>query len=494
MKDALGALVLGAAAALLCQPPVGWWWLMVPLFAAIWWLWHRSARPFLTGWLAGVGYFAGAVHWVAEAFLVDAATFGWMIPFAIGGLAAGLALFWGLAFRLAKALPLHAAASLPLAWTGAEWLRGNALTGFPWALPGTAYAESPLLPSAAVWGAYGLSALTLIAAGLLGWAVARRSGAAGALALLPLAALLAGALWPTGPQGEAPGLRVGIVQPNVPQREKWRADLARPQLDALLEATASLTARGADVVVWPEAAIPYRMGAAPGVRALAGEALGAEAVLLAGALRIEGGRAYNALMAIGPDGARLGDYDKRHLVPFGEYLPFDETLTGWGLRAMVTLPGGMSAGDEAGRVTSVPGLPPFAAMICYEAIFPAEVMSTRDPRPAWMVQVTNDAWFGSSAGPWQHLAQARMRAAERGLPLVRAANTGVSALIGPRGEVIEALGLEEAGTLLVTLPGALPATPYARVEDGVLILLVLLTSAAAWVAYRRRDLNRYASR
>ena len=483
--------------AVLAQPPTSLFWALLVALPGLYVLWHNagSARcAFLVGWAAGLGYFSIGLHWIAEAFLVDAATFAWMIPFALGGLAAGLAVFWGLGFWLARRIAgvgWGAPFALAGCWMLADWLRGNVLTGFPWALVGYAWIETPAMQGAALVGIYGMTLATLFAGVSLGRLFVRRT--TGSLAAAGIGMALIGICWLYGLQRdrtplEVPTLRVGLVQPNVAQRDKWQPHLQRAQLDDLLMRTRHLVDGGADVILWPEAATPYDVEASAALRDLIADALGQDAMLLAGAIRFdgegEGRRAYNSLLAVGPKGDLRGHYDKRHLVPFGEYLPFDEALTALGLRAMVTLPGGMSAGGESGRVVNIAGLPPFAAMICYEAIFPAEILHRSDSRRdvRWMVQVTNDAWFGASAGPHQHFVQARVRAIERGLPLARAANTGISALVGPDGAVRSALPLNEAGVVVGDLPPPLPPTFYARWEDipfGVALVFVLAMGYAA---------------
>jgi apolipoprotein N-acyltransferase len=271
---------------------------------------------------------------------------------------------------------------------------------------------------------------------------------------------------------------VGLVQPNVPQSEKWHPDLRDAQLADLLERTRGLAEQGADVVIWPEAATPFPIAEMPDLRAAIAQRLGPGGVLLAGGLRIEGRgtaarRFHNSLLAVGGDGTLLKTYDKQHLVPFGEYLPFDDILTGLGLRAVISLPGGFSPGAAQDRVLRVGTLPPFGAMICYEAIFPHEVID-RNADVDWLVHVTNDAWFGRVAGPQQHLAQTRVRAIERGLPVARAANTGISAMIDARGRIVASLPLNTPGTVRHVLPPRVGRTVYSMYEEGLFIMMLLV--------------------
>ena len=483
------------------QPPLTLWWLLpagVAMLHVLWRAAETGRRAFWTGWIAGAAYFTGTLFWIVEPFLIEPEKFAWMIPFALPGLAGGLALFWGGALALARRIggrgrtrPLAFATAL----MGAEALRGVLLTGFPWAQPGYALVDVPPIQMAAHVGIHGVTFLSLIAGSLLGAALAagparrRATCAAAALAIgagswIAGAARLADAL---PPRGEP--LAVGLIQPNVPQEEKWHPDLRDAQLADLLEKTRTLSERGADVVVWPEAATPFPLAEMPDLRATVARHLRPGGVLLAGGIRIEGrGTARqavrNSLLAIGSGGALLTSYDKQHLVPFGEYLPFETILTGLGLRAVISLPGGFSRGEAGNRVVGAGTLPPFGAMICYEAIFPHEILDRASPAQ-WLVHVTNDAWFGRLAGPQQHLAQTRVRAIERGLPVARAANTGISAMIDSRGRIVESLPLDTSGTLLSVLPSPAPATLYMVYEES--IFLILITVAVMVVLLFRRE-------
>lgn len=501
MRPMLAALFCGLLA-VLSQPPVSFPWILFVAIPGLYVLWSRAATPrraFGIGWAAGVGYFGGGMHWIVEPFLVDAATFGWMIPFAVFGMSTGLALFWGAGFWLAKRLaPTGWGAPLALSasWVAMEWLRGNILTGFPWGLLGYAWIDTPMMQSAAWVGIYGVTLGTVLAGAMIGslfTPLPRRQqlvAFCGTIACLTLVWLDGRARLAEPAPGDTGRPMIGLIQPNVAQKDKWQPALRGVQLADLLEKTRTLSERGAEVIVWPEAASPYPVDPAPQLHALIADTLKPGAVVLAGGLRFEGrGTAeqsvYNSLVAIGPDARTLATYDKRHLVPFGEYLPLDSLLTAIGLRSMVALPGGMSSGEETGRRLKIGGLPPFVPMICYEAIFPAEIMA-RGSDAEWLVQVTNDAWFGRHVGPYQHLVQARVRAIERGLPLVRAANTGISAIVDARGRIRSSLPLNEAGALIGRLPSRVQGTIYARYEAIPFGFLTLLMLLSAWVSGRKR--------
>jgi len=472
------------------QPPLLLWWFLPLGVAMLYALWCRAEtvrRAFWTGWLAGTAYFAGTLFWIVEPFLVEPEKFAWMIPIALPAMAGGLALFWGAAFALAARFG-RGAGVRPLAfacwWMLAEALRGVVLTGFPWAQPGYSLVDVPPIQMAAHVGINGVTFLALLVGAFLG-AVLVEAGTVRRVTFGVLAVTLGGGTWmagaarladPVSPRAET--LLVGLVQPNVPQTEKWHPDLRDAQLADLLEKTRDLSDRGAEVVIWPEAATPFPIVEMPDLRAAIARNLRSGGVLLAGGIRIEGRgtdaqKVHNSLIAVGSEGQMLKAYDKQHLVPFGEYVPFGGLLTRLGIDTVISLPGGFSPGASQDRALQVGSLPRFAAMICYEAIFPHEVVD-RNSDVEWLVHVTNDAWFGRVAGPQQHLAQTRVRAVERGIPVARAANTGISAVINARGKIVRSLSLNEAGTLLETVPGRVKPTLYGRYEDGTFLLLFLV--------------------
>jgi apolipoprotein N-acyltransferase len=464
---------------------------------------------FAPGWWFGFGYHTAGLYWIGEAFLVEAEHFAWALPFAVTLLPAGLALFWGFATlaarRFAWPAGLARAWTLALALCGAEWLRGHALTGFPWNALGYALTEPlALAQSAGVIGLWGLTlvALVVLTPPLLlvteGLPESRRgAGSALLLVVVPLPTMLLyghirladGA--ESTPRTAAP--RVRIVQPSVPQREKWRPenqgavfrrhlDLSRQAPDGHVDDLV-----GVALVVWPEAAMPFVPLAHPEALAAIATLLPPGTHLASGALRVEPAgpagvpprRVYNSLLVHGEAGAPVAIYDKTHLVPFGEYLPLQSLLEAVGLRQLTRLRGGFATGPEPRSMLIVPGLPAIAPLICYEAIFPGTVVQS-DPRPGLLLNVTNDGWFGNSTGPRQHLQQARLRAIEEGLPLLRAANNGISAIIDGKGRVLARLDLEQIGTIDATLPPALAPPPYARIGDLVLVPLLALVACAVF--------------
>ncbi|MBM3517723.1 MAG: apolipoprotein N-acyltransferase [Alphaproteobacteria bacterium] len=486
------AAALGAGAAL-ALPPFHHVPLLIPAFTGFVWLLAacrtgRSAA--ITGWWFGFGHFTLAFYWTGNALLTDPERYAWALPFAVLGLPAVLAPFPALAavaVHYVRGDTLARVLALAVAWTAAEWLRGHVLTGFPWNLIGYAWTPvTPLLQLTAVIGIYGLSALTIVAAASLACATdagSRRFLPAGA-ALLGLAALtLIGVVRLAGDGGgEVAGVRLRIVQAAIAQHHKWLPETRLAQVERYV----TLSSDAADIrpthLIWPETATPFYLAQEPALLAALGRLVAPGGALLTGAPRLATGdppQVWNSLHALDPGGRVVGTYDKHHLVPLGEYLPLRSVLARLGISKLTAGTIDFSAGGGP-RTLAVPGLPPVSPLICYEAIFPDEVVA-KGQRPAWLLNVTNDAWFSNSAGPYQHFAAARVRAIEQGLPLVRAANTGISAIVDPYGRIIGSLPLGHAGVLDGPLPRPTASpTPYARFGDaGALVLLVLFAVAAA---------------
>ena len=481
----------------LAQPPVSW---PVALFVALPILFALvdatgSARvAFGVGWAAGAGHFAAGLFWIFEPFLVDAPRHGWMAPFALVFMAGGLALFWAAPFALARRwwpVGPERVALLAGLWTLAEFARAHVLTGFPWALVAYAWIETPVYQLAA-WGGPHLLGFATLLAGLAPGLAPLGGGIAAAAAVAVAWGL--GTLRlsePIAPRAEP--LIVRLVQPNAPQALKWRPDMQQLYFERHLEETRAPADPTPDVVIWSETAVPFVLGYADALQAEAAAAAGPDALLVLGLRRLDATPErelwYNSLAALTPDGHAFAVYDKHHLVPFGEYIPLAERLARLGVAPATLTRTGFAAGPGP-RVVSAPGAPPFLALICYEAIFPHR-MRAPEGRPEWIVQVTNDAWFGEAAGPYQHFAQARARAIEQGLPLARAANTGVSAMIDARGQVVESLELGVAGRIDAALPPALPPTAYARFGDLPALAFILLAIGLTYLKVYSSKFRRF---
>lgn len=484
------AFVLGAVG-VAAQAPVHAIPMLAVSFTGLVWLVDASRSrwsAFLAGWWFAFGYFVAGLYWIAHAMLTDPAKFGWMIPFAVGGLAAYLAIYSGLATLAVHAAGVRGAGRvliLAVAWAAAEWARGHVLTGFPWNLVGNVWtAVPPVMQLAAFIGAYGLSLLTVAAAASPAALADRRPRA-----WVPVAAavVLLGASWtagalrlPEGPAPSAPGVLLRIVQPNISQDHKWRDDRRAANLRKLLALSTAPAADRPSHIVWPETAAPFFVATDEPGRRIMAAAVPGDGYIITGAMRTtprseQPFRIWNSINAVDGAGAVRATYDKFHLVPFGEFVPLRSVLP----VAKLT-PGSVDFSRGPGPVTlTLPGTPPFSPLICYEVIFPGAV-TAQGPRPAWLLNVTNDAWFGISSGPYQHFASARMRAVEEGLPLARAANTGISAVVDPYGRVVALLGLAHEGSLDSRLPVPLAKpTVYARLGDLTVLMLSLLALAVA---------------
>lgn len=432
---------------------------------------HATARAGGgAGWLglaAGAGYGAVTLSWIIEPFLIEPEIHGWMAPFALLFMALGLGLFWGAGVWAARRWIGASAPGLALGIVAVEHLRGHILTGFPWGLPGHVWISTPLAQFGAHVGPGGLTLLTLLLAGALAQARPRPAlVAAGAVAVL-----WAAGLWQlASPVPSGPGPVVRLVQPNAEQRLKWDPTQARIYFDRLLAASGAEPRP--DLVIWPETALPYMLERHPELAPMIATAARGAPVAL-GVQREGGGRYWNSLVVIDPAGRITGRYDKHHLVPFGEYIPFGDLADRLlGIRAFAAQAGaGYTAGPGPMVLDLGPGLGRALPLICYEAVFPQDVNAAPE-RADWLLQITNDAWFGTVSGPFQHADQARMRAIEQGLPMVRVANTGVTAVYDARGRETASLPFGTEGHLDAALPGALPPTLYARLGESPALLLL----------------------
>jgi apolipoprotein N-acyltransferase len=459
-----------------------------------------GARPLrsaaLAGWAFGFGQFLAGLYWVGYAFTVDAAQHAWQIPFVAVLFPGFLALYPAIAcvvtayFRRTRIARIFLFAA---AYALCEWLRGNLFTGFPWNLAAYAWGGVPqIMQSAAVVGAYGLTLLTL----LLGASFAELTEARRRAWFLPagLTALFA-LLWIAGaarlaidPPAMVPGVHLRLVQPNVPQAEKQMAALQLRNWRSLLQLSHVPAQPEPTIIIWPEAAPPpFILQRVPEAVEQVAVLTPGNRVLMTGSVRAEfdgsGIRYFNSFFVFSHGGRLIGTYDKFHLVPFGEYLPLPGLLHALGLNKIVDMPDGFGEGPGP-RTIQVPGAPSAGPLICYEIIFPDEVVGA--VRPGWIVNVTDDSWFGPSTGPWQHLLTARMRAIEEGLPIARDANTGISAIIDPLGRVLASLPLGQQGNVDGGLPRSVPITLYARLGNMSYFLLLAICFGCAFLPRRGR--------
>ncbi len=431
----------------------------------------RSAA--LTGGIFGVGYFGASLSWMAQPFLVFPLRDGWLSPIAVSASAIGGAVFWGSAFAAAYWLgrsqrSKFIALTICIALSGLA--REFVLTGFPWALPAYVWSETPVAQSLAWIGPHGLTLLTVATASA--WLLFKRSWIGVAAASVAVCVL-----WVAGQAGltdhgtasnDAPLIRV--VQPNVPQHLKWNRFHVREFYLRLLDLTERDKGVRPDLVVWPETAVTFFIqNGSPELAEISAAAHGRPVVF--GVKRLEGGKLFNSLAVVAAEGLVKQIYDKHRLVPFGEYVPFGDQLAALGLGGLATDEFGSFSPGKRSRIVEIKNIGRFLALICYEAIFPNFVRAA--DRGNGILQITNDGWLGSFAGPQQHFAQARMRAIETALPLIRSANTGISAVIDGKGRIVDSIPLGMTGAIDVRLPETLPPTVYARIGDWPVLLLSL---------------------
>jgi apolipoprotein N-acyltransferase len=493
------AFLLGISA-VAALPPVDLSPLLVVAFPGLLWLDEGSSglrASFGLGYAFGFGFFVAGLYWISGALFVDIITFWWLVPIAAAGLPALFALYIGIALLAtnlaSKQLRLSGTArvfAFAIAWTAAEWLRGHAFTGFPWNLIGSTWSgEFPgaiaVLQSVAWIGIYGLSFVTALAASLpalLGASSVvsisqhrRWMPAIGAALLVLIPGGLGAVRLETSPIAAGP-IWLRIVQPSIPQTMKWKPGAAEGNLRKLINLSTATSHRPIAAIIWPEAATPFLLERDVTVRREIAAVVPEQGYLITGALRASPAsgpvvKIWNSIEALNADGVIVARYDKSRLVPFGEYLPFRDVLPFKKITAGAI---DLSAGPGP-RTIGLPRLPPFAAAICYEAIFPGTIVNEQE-RPDWILNLTNDAWYGRSSGPFQHLASARTRTVEEGLPMVRVANNGISAVIDATGRVRTRINLDTIGYADVALPAPREPTIYSRTGDWTLLVLLLLGS------------------
>jgi apolipoprotein N-acyltransferase len=503
----LGVAALAGAAAAFSMPPIDLLPALLLSFpVAIWlidgatagpdhWSWRTFRSAFTAGWAFGFGYFVAGFWWLGAAFLVEDDTFAWALPFGVIGFPAALALFHGLGFMLARLFWSPGSRRI-FAFVGAmasvEWLRGIILTGFPWNSLGQALGASDATAQiASVTGLNGMTILVLFVfaapAVLATGITAIQRIALPAIATVVLAGIASFGIWrlQSTPVTLLPDVKVRILQPNMRQREKHRLS-GQEVLARYLTLSDRPTTPGnsgiADIthLIWPESPFPFLLAREPQALSQIAGLIRPRTTLITGAARAEDAsgdarqtRYFNAIHIVGPDGIIIDSYDKVHLVPFGEYLPFKAAFAAIGLRQFVEIPGGFEAGARR-KPMQIKGLPAALPLICYEAIFPSGLIPD-GPRPGLLLNVTNDGWFGNTAGPYQHLAQARLRSVEQGLPQLRAANTGISAIIDPLGRVTGSQSLGTSGVIDGSIAKALPVTIYGSYGDIIAIIMLIVS-------------------
>jgi apolipoprotein N-acyltransferase len=488
-RRALTAIGLGLVSAL-AFPPFGAFPLLWLTFPALIFLLQGTVnmrQAFITGWSFAFGLLVLGLYWIAASMFVDIAQFWWAVPLAVAGLPAFLAIYYGVAAVLARRFGIDSFAGIiafALCWFLADYVRGHLLTGFPWNLTGYAWARAlPILQIASVIGIYGLTLITLAAVCLPACLADRKkSGRAALLASFLILALMSA--WGVGRLSQAsdatvPNVRLRLVQPTIKQADKWKRDRREVNFNELLDLSSAPGLRPVTHIIWPETASTFYLAEDKGHRAMTAAHVPDHGAILTGVIRREAGaggelRYYNSLIAIDHAANVDAVYDKFHLVPYGEYIPFRSLLP---LHSIAGIGLDFMRGDGPHSLT-VPGLPPFSPLICYEAIFPGEVTDPHN-RPQLLVNVTNDGWYGRTSGPYQHFAIARVRAIEEGIPLARAANTGISGIIDSYGRITARLDLGKSGFVDGDLPVPLPPTIFECFGE---LPLWLLFGALAMIA------------
>ena len=501
-SSALIALAVGAGSAFAFQP-VGWWPLMPLAFAALCELIARAGslrQALLTGWLFGLGQFVVGLNWIATAFTYQAAMPAWLGWIAVVLLSLYLAVYpmlaAGIAWTFGRNRRIALVLGLAGAWAVTEWLRAGIFTGFAWNPVAVSAIEmvTGLVP---LIGTYGASAFLVFVGGSL-WMLSKWE-------IRPLLAwvflgaamsLAAGFLHQVEATGGARPIRV--VQPNIGQQDKWRPGYSEIAAQRLAQLSMKPGGSRPRLLFWPEAAVtnpmedartsPYDAYAAF-ERSRASASIGAGEYLLTGGIallsddgnRVTGGA--NSVFVIGQGGQVFDRYDKAHLVPYGEYLPMRPLLSAIGLSRLA--PGEVDFRPGPGpRTVALPDWGKVGFQLCYEIIFSGEVVDRRN-RPDFIFNPSNDAWFGAW-GPPQHLAQARLRAAEEGLPVIRSTPTGISALIDARGRVVHSLSWRSAGYFDATLPPTAQPTLFARFGNVIPLILGFALIIAAIALGRSR--------
>ncbi len=479
MPRAAIAIVCGAVGALALAPLNFFAVQFLSFPVLVWLLDGASGNPdrgfigrlfpaFAIGWLFGLGYFVASLWWLGNALLVEGGIYVWAMPLAVLGLPAFLAVYYGLAAMIARLLwseGMGRIAALAFAFGLAEWLRSVAFTGFPWNSVGYAIMPFPLMmQSVHIVGLLSMNVLAVFVFAAPALLATRRGRVPGTgLAVVLFAAHLGYGAWSLSQQGPAPDPEpkiVRLVQPGIPLSDTLSDQQRGDIFEKHLGLTAAPPADGRtrpDVIIWPETAIPFILSDHQDSYGRIADTLQEGQVLLAGAVREEDGgagtapRYYNSVYAFDDNGQVTAAADKVHLVPFGEYLPFEKIFDALGLNAIAAMPGGFSAGPSHNLI-AIPGLPVFYPLICYEAIFPDEI-EPGDAAADVLVNITNDSWFGATPGPFQHFQQARILAVETGKPMIRVANSGISAVVDEKGRIISGLDLQAVGSLDAAIPG-----------------------------------------
>ncbi len=488
----LGALGALAFAPLFIFPAI------LLTFSCIWFLLEQHLenntsylKLFYLGWWFGLGHFTVGLYWISFALTVDLNAFWWVVPFALFGIPSILAVFTGIAFAVIKIWPFQGisrAFAFAATWVGLEWIRGHIFTGFPWNLAGYTWGFNlDLSQLASLIGIYGLSLLVILLSLSINFLVKRNAAERNAAIFIGII-VLAGWFWGKNrllypEEKNSPSLAIRIVQPNIPQTLKWKPLEQHANLETLLALTDKPSPLPLKAVIWPETAVSFFLEHEPALRKKIAHSLPKESLLFTGALRRtppeqKPMQIWNSLIVMNDQGEIVGFYDKSHLVPFGEYLPFRTQLDKiFGKGSIKKITAGtvdFTSGPGPQSIQTAENLPPFSGLVCYEVIFPSAIINRNQPRPGWIINVTNDGWYGKTSGPYQHLEMTRFRAIEEGVPLIRAANTGISAVFNAYGQTLGSIALGKQDVLDVLIPAPTYHVPlYAKWGDWITLSLIL---------------------
>jgi len=509
-KRSAAAVFTGALSGLALAPINAFPVLFVTFPILIWLLDGAAAEPtnrlsgkfwafFKTGWLFGFGYFLAGFWWVGNALLVDVETFAWLLPIAVIALPAVLAIFWGIAIAIGRMFwceSWHRILVLALFLSLAEYARGTLFTGLPWNTIGYAAMPVPLMmQSASVIGVYGVTLMSLPVFACLAVFSTRTSGQAYNRAIMLTLAVsltiahLGYGFWRLSSASDemVEGVSLRLVQPAIDQREKWDPEKESEIFRRYLSLSTGPTSNedhpakqglgGTTHLIWPESALPFILTERRDAMAAIAAMLPPGTSLITGAMRTEApismneeGFVFNSVYAIDSEGLISAAADKTHLVPFGEYLPFQDMLESLGFSQLTKVRGGFEPGNGRKLISVGPG-PAFLPLICYEIIFTGKIRG-KDQFPGWIVNLTNDAWFGNTPGPYQHLQQSIVRGVEEGLPIVRVANSGISAVSDGYGRVLHTLPLGEQGVIDALLPQKTSATVFSGYGNFIFFALM----------------------
>ncbi len=503
------AFLLGALGTLAFEP-FSWFFMVFFSVGGLLWLLNNAStnswkQAFAIGWWFGLGHFTTGLYWISFALGVDLKQFGWLIPFIVLGLPAILSFFIAPVTFFAKTLQvkgLEQALFFSITWAFFEWLRGHLFTGLPWNLIGYTWVPyETISQSLSFLGIYGLSFITIFIATLLYCTVTAES-LKKSLSYFLFATLLLGSLWGGGKwrllhvkEESIPDVYLRIVQPNISQKLKWNREYADKNFEHILALTNSPARKKITHILWPESAIPFFLEYDHERRQRLISIIPSQGYLMTGGIRLKkhsvsNVQIWNSIFVITAKGEIEEIYDKSHLVPFGEYVPMRSFFPSFIKKITV---GSIDFSSGFGpRTLKITGLPPFSPLVCYEGIFPGEVKGREGERPEWIYNATNDAWYGPTSGPYQHLVINRARAIEEGLPYMRVANTGISAVIDAYGRIKASLPLDTEGVIDTELPMPSPSpTFYSLYGDRIFFGLLFFFSLLFFCSFfsQRRSIK-----